>query len=128
MSTGSGAGTSSRPRPKPLVMPVGRRALIPLIEGTLRGPPPVNTTDSVVAERGVPVRGGIFGNGGVPMYWARRLRRSGVPAAERGVPTGLAREGVSLRVPGVPKLAPVVKRGLTMLTGRVGLDMDVQYK
>jgi hypothetical protein len=101
---------------------VGRRALIPLMEGTLRGPPPVNTMGSVDVEgRGVPVRGGIFGRGGVPTYWARRLRTSGVPPTEYGVPAGLPSEPGPLRLLGVPTVAAGEKRGLTILTGRLGL-------
>jgi hypothetical protein len=102
----------------------GRRALIPLMAGTLRGPPPLKTRGSVDVEgRGVlvPVRGGIFGKGGVPTYWARRLRRSGVPPREYGVPAGLPRDPGPLRLLGVPTAGDGEKRGLTILTGRVGL-------
>jgi hypothetical protein len=102
----------------------GRRALIPLMEGTLRGPPPLNTMGSVdVDGRGVlvAVRGGIFGRGGVPTYWARRLRISGVPPTEYGVPTaGVPSEPGPLRLLGVPTVA-AGERGLTILTGRLGL-------
>jgi hypothetical protein len=101
----------------------GRRALIPLMAGTLRGPPPANSTRGSVDVEGrgvlVCVRGGMFGKGGVPTYWARRLRTSGV--REYGVPAGLPRDPGALRLLGVPTAADGEKRGLTMLTGRVGL-------
>jgi hypothetical protein len=74
-----------------------------------------------VEGRGVLVRGGMLGNGGVPTYCARRLRRSGVPPTEYGVPAGLPREPGPLRLLGVPTAAAEEMRGLTMLTGLVGL-------
>jgi Folate-sensitive fragile site protein Fra10Ac1 len=130
---GSGSGASSRPRPRPRPTPVGRRAVIPLIEGTGRGATAapgstIGSVDGVPAAvgLGVPVRGGMFGKVGVPIYCARRPRRSGVPVADTlyGVPDGLPREPGPLRLLGVPKAGRGVERGLTMLTGRVGLDMN----
>jgi hypothetical protein len=100
----------------------GRRALIPPTDDTPLGSSPANVIGSVEAEgRGVlvPVRGGMFGSGGVPMYAARRLRRSGVI----GVP-----KGESLRPPGVPVMGVGEKRGLPMLTGLLGLDMIVEVE
>ena len=106
---------------------------MPLIEGTGRGAAvaaPESTRGSVdgvpAVDLGVPVRGGMFGKVGVPIYCARRLRRSGVPDADAlyGVPEGLPREPGPLRLLGVPKAGRGVERGLAMLTGRVGLDMN----
>jgi len=72
----------------------------------------------------VPVRGGMFGRGGgVPMYCARRLRRSGVP-----LPGVLGREPTPLRLLGVPKPGACWERGLTMLRGLVGLVIGVWWQ
>ncbi len=46
---------------------------------------------------------------------------SGVAPGEYGVPMGLPRDPGPLRLLGVPTAAGAEKRGLTILTGRVGL-------
>ena len=76
--------------------------------------------------RGVLVRGGILSNGGADILSANAANvQRFAPPREYEVPGGLPwPDRAPLRLLGVPTPAAEEKRGLTVLTGRVGLVIE----